>query len=596
MSKENISQVNKFMGYLHVSERYGEITHCLNVTSLTTRLLLDPSNKDSRRWTTVSRTFSNGLTQASVILPVSWKMSHNAAFVCIENTLHVLGGQFRKAYSHKGIYTSSFQNTWSKPRLVIATAEGCIERRKFISHCEFDGKLSAVYFQKKVWLYARANMKPHGGRHVQVTTSNKELQIWSPFKTLLISGVNISTDNNIYYFNVQVWKENELLALFPGILNGKGGVYMTRSTNGIEWNTPHFILQSDTIEQRTTDHPVSIFGGQLYVLRNVELMYNRKAPSPVLQRFNMTTNFTFRLPGETILVSTLKNPEKKNIQLEKLMQNDKSDTKDISVAMCLVGLPRMLDPKFSSLRHTFAQSLMVGARWSNLHVIMVTSGNKSYHSMLKNTYGLPSSNVHVILHNEHKEHCNTSWPNSWSKCPSNVPCTLGYYRQWEKADVCFQQIKRIEKQTQRTFDFTIKSRIDWPFLTGPPLVSLKDTSYIYARLRCASSVPFFLPSLYMSYNVHVKKNNLNTHNCRKGAIFVDDMFLISPRQHSESLFSADTLSCPYENNSIRKCVENVCVGLAWPECFLQCHLNTKQIQIAPIPITWQQLRWSDIKS
>ena len=36
--------------------------------------------------------------------------------------------------------------------------------------CFLDGKLSAVFFRERVWIYARANLAAEGGaRHVQVT-------------------------------------------------------------------------------------------------------------------------------------------------------------------------------------------------------------------------------------------------------------------------------------------------------------------------------------------------------------------------------------------------------------------------------------------
>ena len=84
-----------------VSERYAEITRCGGQHILTTRLQPDPL---AFVWLTLVRHFTAVSSPVAIhppvlangiLLPSEWHMSHNAAFVCVNDTIHVFGGQYR---------------------------------------------------------------------------------------------------------------------------------------------------------------------------------------------------------------------------------------------------------------------------------------------------------------------------------------------------------------------------------------------------------------------------------------------------------------------------------------------------------------------
>ena len=100
---------------------------------------------------------------------------------------------------------------------------------------------------------------------------------------------------------------------------------------------------------------------------------------------------------------------------------------------------------------------------------------------------------------------------------------LSFYAQWAKAAACFEDVLGVERDyassrvsRRAQFRFVIKMRPDWPFSVGPALQSLTDDSVVYARLRCASSAPYFLPTIYMAYNSHYRSANARTDMCRVG--------------------------------------------------------------------------------
>jgi len=227
---------------------------------------------------------------------------------------------------------------------------------------------------------------------------------------------------------------------------------------------------------------------------------------------------------------------------------------------------------------------------------------------MKSTYGLPASHVHAINHNiapaaSAAKHCNnsnsTAWPHNWPLCPKNLPCTHSFYAQWEKASVCYGRVKEIETQPSfgSKFNFVIKMRVDWPFVTGPSLISLADPRIVYARFRCVSTKPFFIPSLYIAYNVHVGSRPLAWHgNCLWNAIFSDDQLVIAPRQIADKVFSCVDLDCPYESDDLKERVARVCRNLAWPECFMQLHWERQQLQVGPIPVEWRAISAAEIRA
>jgi len=267
----------------HVSERYGDlVTGCFGETLLTTRAELGSlypvwrNGIPDSRWsgclvTLVRRLASSGFVDARLLLPQPLHMSHNAAMVCVNGTLHVFGGQYSEVMRGEErlfrgvVHTSlrSLEEPFSTPHLIFDRARllttRCVERRmQRRGLCEFDGKLSVVYWRERFWLYARANLHATGGaRHVQVSSS-ADLRSWSNWELLRFDGVYTGkADNNIYYMQVSA-SGSQLLGFLPGSINGEAGIFATRSINGVAWDQPVRLLTSEAIEHRTQDHPIGL--------------------------------------------------------------------------------------------------------------------------------------------------------------------------------------------------------------------------------------------------------------------------------------------------------------------------------------------------
>ena len=153
-------------------------------------------------------------------------LSHNLAAICREadQTLVAVGGRHLRnpRFGDFGIRrslgpmpslvspasttpasTSSswMPATWSEPELVNGGGPStkCIEKRSaFREHgCEFDGKLSLVWHDGALLMYARANFAAdHGARHVQVARSEDGGATWLPFQVCEIDGYEITSENN----------------------------------------------------------------------------------------------------------------------------------------------------------------------------------------------------------------------------------------------------------------------------------------------------------------------------------------------------------------------------------------------------------------
>ena len=156
----------------HVSERYGDlVTGCFGETLLMTRAefgSLYPVWRNGipdSRWsgclvTLVRRLESSEFVDARLLLPQPLHMSHNAAMVCVNGTLHVFGGQYSEVMRgeerlFRGVMHTSLRSPeepFSTPHLVFDRANllatRCVERRtQRRGLCEFDGKLSVVYWR-----------------------------------------------------------------------------------------------------------------------------------------------------------------------------------------------------------------------------------------------------------------------------------------------------------------------------------------------------------------------------------------------------------------------------------------------------------------
>jgi hypothetical protein len=306
-----------------VGERYADLVKCGNLSLLITRL--QPNMKEFE-WITLVRGWSNDrASQPGRLVPRSWHMSHNAATVCVNSTLHVFGGQYRnytvsRGATARGIFHAQASTHALRPGVALhwgakdlqieGYTGGCIEKRnKFAGYCEFDGSLSAVYYRNRFFIYARANLAAAGGaRHVQVTSASYGLGSWSEFQLVHLPGVKAGRpDANIYFFNVQVYGD-QLLALFPAVFPGIGnsGVYVSTSMDGVEWARPQLLLATTAFCARTRIHPVRLSGDFLYLMSNIDLsepmdipegrMHQRGATRPYLQRIRVT-----RAPGLQLL-------------------------------------------------------------------------------------------------------------------------------------------------------------------------------------------------------------------------------------------------------------------------------------------------------
>ena len=128
-------------------------------------------------------------------------------------------------------------------KLLNATPDGRLA-------CEFDGRLSAVEFSGRTWLYARANPALSGQRFVQVTSS-ADLHEWAPFELLRVDGYRME-DGDIYFLAVQrnpvapALAPVSLVGLAPLVHRGEGCIGLTASIDGVRWSTPVPLLRCGT--------------------------------------------------------------------------------------------------------------------------------------------------------------------------------------------------------------------------------------------------------------------------------------------------------------------------------------------------------------
>ena len=156
---------------------------------------------------------------------------------------------------------------WSRPMVAWSGNKSqtrCVEARPHLPEsCEYDGKLSVLRHQGHVLAFTRSNLYAHGGRHVQVSSSLSGREGWSPFEQLSFEEYAAAPANNLYYAAVRSVPtgrslcDNVLLGLFPGAINGRGGVYVSVSADGVHWGALRRIFRSEIhASWRTSDHPV----------------------------------------------------------------------------------------------------------------------------------------------------------------------------------------------------------------------------------------------------------------------------------------------------------------------------------------------------
>jgi len=139
--------------------------------------------------------------------------------------------------------------------------------------CRFDSQLSTVSFRRRVLLYARANMAPHGGaRYVQVSSrpatsvgaldrAEARAEEWGPFHLVTIIGYAAMISGNIYTFTVNrnPVDGDTLIALCPvqDPIAGRSAIALSFSINGLLWSPLLDLIKSpDAGVGRTLDHPV----------------------------------------------------------------------------------------------------------------------------------------------------------------------------------------------------------------------------------------------------------------------------------------------------------------------------------------------------
>ena len=162
------------------------------------------------------------------------------------------------------------------PRRVLdGMHSGCRECREgSMGACEFDGKISVVYFRQRFLVFARANLEVvSGGRFVQVarSLSDDAQGAYGAFRLLTIAGYH-STSGNIYFAAVQtnpLDAARTLLGLFPVTLNATAAtckacgkpplafIGLSISCDGFHW-APLVVLQASAASKnRTWNQPVT---------------------------------------------------------------------------------------------------------------------------------------------------------------------------------------------------------------------------------------------------------------------------------------------------------------------------------------------------
>lgn len=292
---------------LDCDERYFSLVRCAGHQFLFSRREFSCCDM----WDTVLRIAPNGTFMfgpSEVTLDHGLNMSHNTAFLCVANrTIVAIGGQLPDGIFtpdrlrwHPGILRRHADATvlplaWSQPSLVASamkTKSHCVDAR-FREGCDFDGKIAAIMFKGRLLIFSRANMlRPTshntshtaaeieaaggmqptdaGGRYVQVAEADPLFSRfgWAEarrFRPIRLEGFDRPMrTNNIYFWTVQRIGRHALVALFPAVLHGKGGVWCSTSTDGVRWARPLRVMRTSVVHGvRTSVHPVEHVGDSL---------------------------------------------------------------------------------------------------------------------------------------------------------------------------------------------------------------------------------------------------------------------------------------------------------------------------------------------
>ena len=281
---------------MYCSERYSEDLVCKGHTFDFTRL---ERGRDS--WDIIEREVSSansdlGDGEPRVVFqgPNVSEASHNTAFLCNDDgTVSTYGGRIKATSRFATAHSQNFYHdhfpglqrtvgaigadgslTWSHPELVLDEQKArhllCLDMRKGVEVCEFDGKLSATNYRGNTFIFGRANVAGQrdssdsaadsGGRHVQVTSHPIEKpSALEAFTSLHFEDYSTSKDNNIYFMAVMNLKDEVLVGLMPAIIDGVSGIFLSHSVNGMLWSKPQLIMESEAVGPRTRDFPVDGF-------------------------------------------------------------------------------------------------------------------------------------------------------------------------------------------------------------------------------------------------------------------------------------------------------------------------------------------------
>ena len=262
------------------TERFSQDVECNG-----DRLYLTRVDRGRDAWDGLLRSYSPEQTTAKNPITAmdgfkAQQQTHNGAFLCDSSgKLVMYGGRIKPAGTYgasrpehyPGLIrrtgkVSDGQVQWSEAEVLLdekkARALNCTDNREAAQGlCEFDGKLSAVEYRGRTFLFARANLGDHEFRHVQMSSAPTATPAkLSTFQSLIFDDYEITMHNNIYFMDVQAMGHDEMLVgLFPAVIGGEGGIYLSHSQDGLHWSKPRRIMGSPPVGPRTQDYPVDGF-------------------------------------------------------------------------------------------------------------------------------------------------------------------------------------------------------------------------------------------------------------------------------------------------------------------------------------------------
>ena len=140
--------------------------------------------------------------------------------------------------------------------------------------CEYDGRLSLVWFKSQYLLYARANPAAHGQRYVQLTRSTDTLT-WSPFELVQIQEYRYS-QGDLYFFAAQrnPVQPDSLVAVFPLVHLMRACIGIAFSLDGLRWSTISPLVSCEAYGDRAVSHPAAGLvrsGDQVFIFVHEEV-------------------------------------------------------------------------------------------------------------------------------------------------------------------------------------------------------------------------------------------------------------------------------------------------------------------------------------